>query len=247
MARRSNSLRAFSHDGPLARMLTRILFPLLFGLIGVAILVSLGVWQLQRLTWKEAILEVIDARITAAPVALPMTFDPSEDRFLPVKTSGKMSNEEIHVLVSQKQIGAGYRVISAFETETGRRILVDRGFIKVDQKQADRPTGAVTLIGNLHWPDETGSSIPEPDLNAQIWFARDVPAMAEFLKTEPVMIVIRNNSFENDPVAPLAVDKAGIPNDHLQYAITWFSLAVVWLIMTLTLLWRARTAQKETT
>ena len=69
--------------------------------------------------------------------------------------------------------------------------------------------------------------------------------MAKHLETEPVMIVLRTSSFENDPVAPLPVDKVGIPNDHLQYAITWFSLAVIWLIMTLTFLWRARTAQKD--
>ena len=225
--------------------MSRVLFLIIVGLGGAAILLSLGVWQMQRLTWKQAILADIDARITAPAIGLPNEYDETKDRFLPVKTSGELTADEIHVLVSQKQIGAGYRVISAFETDTGRRILVDRGFIKIDQKLADRPTGTVSLSGNLHWPNETGSSIPEPDLNAEIWFARDVAAMAKFLETEPLMIVTRDNSFENDPVAPLPVDKAGIPNDHLQYAITWFSLAVVWLIMTLTLLWRARSAQKD--
>lgn len=228
-------------------MLKRLLFPLLFGLLGVGILVWLGVWQMQRLDWKQSILADIDARITAAPVVLPNEFNQERDRFLPVVASGEMTDDEIHVLVSQKQIGAGYRIISTFETDTGRRILVDRGFIKVDQKQANRPVGAVEITGNLHWPNETGSSIPEPDLKAEIWFARDVPAMARFLKTEPVMIVARETSFENDPVSPLAVDKAGIPNDHLQYAITWFLLAAIWLIMTLTFLWRVRSVQKGTT
>ncbi|WP_293441773.1 SURF1 family protein [Planktotalea sp.] len=226
-------------------MLTRYLVPLLFGLIGVAILVSLGVWQMQRLTWKQAILADIDARIAAEPVELPDEFDRLTDRFLPVTAKGAVTSEEIHVLVSQKQVGPGYRIISTFETDTGRRILLDRGFVKIDQKNADRPTGMANVTGNLHWPDETGSSIPEPDLKAEIWFARDVPAMAKHLETEPVMIVLRTSSFENDPVAPLPVDKVGIPNDHLQYAITWFSLAVIWLIMTLTFLWRARTAQKD--
>uniref|UniRef100_UPI0035C7DD11 SURF1 family protein n=1 Tax=Planktotalea sp. TaxID=2029877 RepID=UPI0035C7DD11 len=128
----------------------------------------------------------------------------------------------------------------------GRRILLDRGFIKVDQKAADRPTGAAEVIGNLHWPDEKGSSIPEPDLKAEIWFARDVEAMAAHLNTEALLLVARETSIDNDPVAPLPVDTVGIPNDHLQYALTWFSLALIWILMTFTFVWRARSAQKGT-
>ncbi|MEP5152162.1 SURF1 family protein [Planktotalea sp.] len=237
-------LCAFSIDGSLSRMLTRLILPLLFGLAGVAILLSLGVWQMQRLSWKEAILDDINARISAAPVELPDTVDPVQDKYLPVKASGTITDEEIHVLVSQKQIGAGYRIISVMELGQGRRILLDRGFVKVDQKNADRPIGAANVEGNLHWPDETHSSIPEPDLKAEIWFARDVEAMAAHLKAEPIYLVARSTSLQNDPVAPLPVDTAGIPNDHLQYAITWFSLALIWLIMTLTFLWRGRSAQK---
>lgn len=225
-------------------MLSRIVFPLLFGLAGVAILVSLGVWQLQRLSWKQGILSEIETRIAAAPVALPDMPDPERDKFLPVTATGEVTSDEIHVLVSQKQVGAGYRVISAFILDDGRRVLLDRGFIKVDQKQAARPTGNATVQGNLHWPNETGSSIPLPDLKAEIWFARDVPAMAQHLGTDPVLIVARETSFEQDTVSPLPVDGAGIPNDHLQYAITWFSLAAIWLLMTLTFLWRARSTQK---
>lgn len=227
-------------------MTNRLILPLIFGLIGTGILVSLGVWQMQRLSWKQGILTDIENRIAAAPISLPLQVNPTADKFLPVKVGGELTDQEIHVLVSRKQIGAGYRIISALNTADGRRILVDRGFIKVDQKGADRPLGPVEIEGNLHWPEETGSSIPEPDLGAEIWFARDVPAMAAFLGTEPLMVIARRTSFTDDPVTPLPVDKAGIPNDHLQYAITWFSLAAIWLVMTLTFLWRARSGQKGT-
>ncbi|WP_375266190.1 SURF1 family protein, partial [Planktotalea sp.] len=117
-------------------MRTPLLFSLLFGLLGAAILIWLGVWQLQRLEWKQDILSNIERRIAADPVALPEQPDPAADRFLPVVAAGTVFGEEIHVLVSQKNIGAGYRVIAVFETDTGRRILLDRGFIKVDQKAA---------------------------------------------------------------------------------------------------------------
>lgn len=230
----------------MTRMRTPLLFSLLFGLLGAAILIWLGVWQLQRLEWKQDILSNIERRIAAEPVALPEQPDPAADRFLPVVAAGTVFGEEIHVLVSQKNIGAGYRVIAVFETDTGRRILLDRGFIKVDQKAADRPTGAAEVIGNLHWPDEKGSFIPEPDLKAEIWFARDVDAMAAHLNTEALLLVARETSIDNDPVAPLPVDTVGIPNDHLQYALTWFSLALIWILMTFTFVWRARGAQKGT-
>ncbi|MEN8894346.1 MAG: SURF1 family protein [Planktotalea arctica] len=221
-----------------------MIVPLLFGLVGSAILISLGVWQMQRLTWKEAILADIETRITAAPVAIPAMPDPVADKYLPVTARGEITGDEVHVLVSQKQIGAGYRIIAAFELLDGRRVLLDRGFVKVQQKEAMRPTGMSQVVGNLHWPDEKGSSIPEPDLKAEIWFARDVPALAAHLNTEPVLIIARNVDLADDPVAPLPVDSASIPNDHLQYALTWFSLALIWMVMTLAFLWRARGVQK---
>ncbi len=64
--------------------------------------------------------------------------------------------------------------------------------------------------------------------------------MAETLKTEPLLVIARNISPPDPGVTPLPVDTSGIPNDHLQYAITWYSLAVVWLIGTIALVWRLR-------
>ncbi len=224
--------------------LRRLILPLIFGIVGTAILVGLGTWQVQRLMWKEAILSEIDARIVDAPVAIPANPDPEADRFLPVRASGTITQDELHVLVSVKKIGPGYRVISAFETDTGRRILVDRGFIFTPDKNAERPQVRATITGNLHWPDEIDSYTPDNDVDGNIWFSRDVPAMAAALKTEPVLLIMRETS-ENDPlVTPLPVDSAGIPNDHLQYAVTWFGLATVWVIMTLYFMWRQR-APKE--
>lgn len=217
----------------------RMIVPALFGLVGCAILISLGMWQVQRLAWKQAVLSEIDARIEAAPVALPSAPDPEADTYLAVASEGRILPEELHVLVSIKRVGAGYRVISVFETE-GRRVLLDRGFVPVDQKDADRPAVTARVEGNLHWPNEIDSFTPEPDLDRDIWFARDVPRLAKVLDTEPVMIVLRSSDEPVQAVMPVPVNSAGIPNDHLQYAITWFSLAVLWFGMTLYLLWRIR-------
>ena len=210
-----------------------------FGLIGAAILIGLGVWQLQRLSWKEGVLADIEARITAAPVAVPETPDPEADRFLPVVAEGVFVGEPLRVLVSVQGSGPGYRLISAFETD-GRRVMVDRGFIAESAEQPDAPEGPVTVTGNLHWPDEVDGFTPEPDIARNQWFARDVEAMATALDAEPVFIVLRDMSASDAPLSPLPVTSEGIPNNHLGYAIQWFGLALVWLGMTAFLAWRIR-------
>jgi surfeit locus 1 family protein len=206
--------------------------------VGCAILIALGSWQLQRLAWKQGILAQISARLTDTPVALPALPDPAGDKYLPVRATGRFTGPEIDVLASLKDVGAGYRVIAAFRTDDGRMILIDRGFLPEDQRARPRLATTAAIVGTLHWPDETDSFTPPPDAAREIWFARDVPAMAAKLQTEPVLIVAREAT--GDGITPLPVGTQGIPNNHLNYALTWFSLAAVWAGMTLLLLWRIR-------
>ncbi len=216
----------------------RYLAALVFGAIGVGILLGLGFWQLGRLETKEAYLADLGGRIVAAPVALPATPDAVRDRFLPVIVTGQFTGDALSVLVSRKQIGPGVRLIAPFVTDTGRRIMVDRGFVRDDARGDDHTATAFEVTGNLHWPDEIDGYTPAPDPEAGLWFARDVVTMADVLDTDPILLVARSNT--GGGVEPLPVDTAGIPNDHLQYAITWFSLAVVWAGMTGLLVWRIR-------
>ena len=210
----------------------RLLAPLLFGLAGFAILMWLGVWQMQRLAWKEGVLAEIEAKIAAEPVAIPATPDPDGNRYLPVRVTGRFDEGALRVLVSRKRVGAGHLIISPFETDEGRRILVDRGFLKLEQPLPDPPAGEVTITGNLHWPDDRNSSTPENDIAGNTWFARDIDQMAAQLTTQPILLVVRDMSQPEPGLTPLPVDTSGIPNDHLEYAITWFSLAAIWVAMT---------------
>jgi surfeit locus 1 family protein len=209
--------------------------PLLFGVFGVAVLVWLGFWQVQRLEWKTAILAEFDARLAAAPVAVPPDPDPEADRYLKVRASGRIEPGELHVYTSAPPHGVGYRVIVPFVLHDGRRILLDRGFVPIGEKQVARRLGPGAVEGTLAWPQE---GAPRPDRAANIWLARDVPQMAEALDTLPVMLVVASS---DDPAAPMPLPvTVNIPNDHLQYAITWFLLAVVWAVMTGYLLWRIK-------
>lgn len=211
--------------------MSRFIAPLLFGLIGAGILVWLGLWQMQRLDWKLGVLAEIDRRIAAAPEPLPMMIAPEEQKYQPVALDGQILPGEIRILVSRKLIGAGYLIVSPFRT-ADRLILLDRGFTAAENKDAARRTGPAQVLGNLHWPDDRNSSTPANDTAANVWFARDIGAMAEALGTEPLLVVAREITPQDPAIEPMPVDTAGIPNDHLQYAITWFSLAVVWLFMT---------------
>ncbi|WP_417719781.1 SURF1 family protein [Salipiger sp.] len=212
--------------------MTRILAPLLFGLIGAGILVGLGTWQVQRLAWKEGVLAEIEAHIHGDPQPLPVMISPSEQRYQPVALSGEILPGALRVLVSRKQVGAGYLIVSPFRTADGRVVLLDRGFLRDGNKDHLPATGAAEVVGNLHWPDDRNTSTPENDTAGNIWFARDIGAMSEALQTEPLLVVARKITPPDAEITPLPVDTGGIPNDHLQYAITWFSLAVVWLGMT---------------
>ncbi len=220
----------------------RYIFPTALGIIGCAILISLGLWQVKRLAWKEALLASISARIDGPAQSLPAAAGP-EAKYTPVRISGHTTGQELLVLSGEKGVGAGFEVIAAFQTEDGRRILLDRGYIPETAKTAPRPPVPLDLRGNLHWPEETDSYTLEPDLKANIWFARDVPKMAAALGTEQVLVVAAEAGGDAQGIRPMPISTAGIPNDHLGYAVTWFSIAVAWAGMTGLLLWRIRQRQ----
>ncbi|MDP5307626.1 SURF1 family protein [Paracoccus spongiarum] len=217
----------------------RYLFPAILGIVGCAILISLGLWQLRRLDWKEAMLDQIRARIEAPAVALPDRVDPSM-KYMPVTVTGTTSGAEIDVLSGSKEQGGGYQVVSRFVTDDGRAILLDRGFVPQELRRAERGPTRLRVRGNLHWPDEAGSATPAPNLDENIWFARDVPAMAAQLDTEPVLVVASFVEGDAQGVQPVPVAIEGIPNNHLSYAVQWFLIAATWAGMTVALIWRIR-------
>jgi surfeit locus 1 family protein len=219
-------------------MTRRMIAPLVFGILGVGLLVALGVWQVQRLAWKEAILAEIDAKLAAAPVAVPPEPTRAADQYRRVRAEGSIEPGELHVFTAAPGGGAGYRVTVPLRLTDGRRILLDRGFVAVGDKDAPRRLGPIAVEGSLAWPEETDRFTSPPDREKNIWFARDVAPMAEALGTLPVMLV---TAASDDPAGPTPMPvTVNIPNNHLQYAVTWFGLAVVWAVMTGYLLWRIK-------
>lgn len=214
----------------------RFVIPALFGLIGFAVLVTLGVWQLQRMEWKHGIIAEIASRIDAAPVELPKDVTEA-DNFMPVTLVGTVDGVPLRVLGAWRGGGTGFRIVAPVLAD-GRRVMVDLGVVPLDGgDDVVLPRTALRITGNLNWPDDRNSGTPEP--NGHDWYARDVEPMARALNADPVMVVAR----QVEPplsIAPVPVGTDGIPDSHLGYAIQWFGLAAVWLGMTLFLLWRIR-------
>lgn len=216
-------------------MLRKLLFPVLLGLAGCSTLLSLGFWQLDRLAWKEGVLAGIEARLSAAPRPLSPTMTEAGDEYTAVTLTGTPTGPELHVLVSGTAAGTGYRVIAPVESMIGP-VLVDLGLLPLDQKAAPPLLAQMTITGTLLWPDDRNASTPSPDLSRNIWFARDVAQMADALGTLPLLLVASQTTPADPRLTPLPVTTAGIKNDHLEYAITWFLLAVVWAVMSLYLI-----------
>ncbi len=225
----------------------RFIFPIILAVLGIAVLLWLGVWQRERLDEKTAYLADINTRMVAEPVALPDT----PDNYLRVQVVGRLDGEEIHVLRGDKLRGAGFRIIAPVTISTAsgaRRIMVDLGFVRAGDKDVRRG-GQVAVIGNVFFAMETGRNTPPPDLDAGIWFARDTGLMADFLDTEPILVVASAiTALDTDALGwqagmfPQAL-ATNIPNDHWEYMVTWFSLAAVWGAMSaywIGRLWRRR-------
>jgi len=161
----------------------------------------------------------------------------ADHEYTPVTLTGTPTGEELHVLVSGTQAGTGYRVISKVMTAFGP-VLVDQGLLPLDAKDAPPLVAQMEMTGTLLWPDDQNSSTPDPDLDANIWFARNVVTMAAALDTAPLRVVTTATSPADPRVTPLPVNTVDIKNDHFEYAVTWFLLALVWAIMTLFLIRR---------
>ncbi|SHJ15561.1 surfeit locus 1 family protein [Palleronia salina] len=208
-----------------------------FAVAGLALLLGLGIWQVQRLAWKQDILARIDARIAGPAEPLPRNVSEAADEYQPVTLTGQPRDAAIRVLVTTAELGPAYRLIYPLDLPDGRAVLLDAGAVPATPGSDIPDLGdTLTVTGNLLWPDEVDGFTPDPDLDDNIWFARDLPTMAATLNTDFVLVVA--NARVHPDILPLPITSEGIPNDHLQYAITWFSLAAIWAGMTLLLLRR---------
>ena len=208
-----------------------------------AFLVGLGIWQLERLQWKLGLLKEIADRTTAAPVAPPpeadwprLTRDGLEYRHWQV--SGTFDHaKEIRSFTNLPDAkgqfrGVGYWVLTPLIRSDGSTVLVNRGFVPENAKdpasrQAGQIAGPVTITGLARWTEDRNLFTPADDPAAGNWFTRDIAGIAKaegLTRVAPFFI-------DADASAPGGLPEGGetilaFPNNHLQYALTWFGLAL---------------------
>ena len=206
------------------------LFIVLVAIPGFIALISLGVWQTKRLTWKEALLADIDKNLSAKPIKLPQGPNKKKHNYRMVQIQGTFDRDAIFVLTSTKEFGPGFRVVSPFNLEDGSKVLVDRGVIREDEKNELKTSIQNRLVtGYLFWPNETDYFTPEPNFRRNIWFARDLTKMSDFLSTLAVLVVATEDKLETK--LKMQNPSINISNNHLQYAITWFMMSILWFGM----------------
>jgi surfeit locus 1 family protein len=213
-------------------------------LIGIAILCGLGAWQLQRLAWKEALIGQIDERIHSEPDALAeieQIWDSTKDvEYRPVEVSGRFQPGADRFFFTTFNGDSGWNVYTPLELADGRRLLVNRGFVPYDLKDPARrnplPEGDVEFAGLARnpLPEKPDSWLPDNDPKQNSFFWKSLPEMAEGLPPGGELLPFFVDEGPTPKAAGWPVGGTTIvevPNNHLQYAFTWFGLALVLAVM----------------
>ena len=226
---------------PLGAVLRRFrftLWPTLFTVPALAILLGLGLWQIDRLHWKTELIANFDARVSAAAVPPPQQVtDTAEWRFRKVRLDGVFLHEK-EVLITGKPFEgtAGFHVVTPLRLADGRVILVNRGWVPEKLRQRARrpeslPAGRVTLEGLVRADRRRGYFVPDNEPGNEVWLYVDTAEIARHRGLDAVagyvVDALRGPGPYSLPIG--ASDRITVRNEHLQYAITWFLLAATLL------------------
>jgi surfeit locus 1 family protein len=225
---------------------TRRLWPVIAtSVIGIVVLCGLGAWQIERLHWKEKLIAAIASKADAESVGLAeadaRAMKGEDIEFLKVSSRGRYIHDREKLMIAVYDGNPGWEVVTPLATMDGTLVLVDRGLIPDDlrdrsKRAAGNPEGDLEVTGIIRKHNGgRGLFSPDNDSRANMWFWWDIPAMLAGAATpspqgtEPYVIQLLPTEDSGFP-RPQAID-AGLRNNHLQYAITWFSLAFVLLVI----------------
>lgn len=217
----------------------RFLVFVLFSVLGIVVLSALGVWQVERRTWKLALIDRVDQRIHAAPVPAPgpdawPAINRDDDEYRRVKISGRFANDRETLVDATTERGMGFWVMTPLITPDGFTVLVNRGFVPVDRRDsatraAGQIEGETTVSGLVRMTEPKGTLLRANDPAAGRWYSRDVAAIAkarDLNRVAPYFIDADATANPGGlPVGGLTV--VSFYNHHLLYALTWFALALM--------------------
>jgi surfeit locus 1 family protein len=223
-------------------------------LLGLALLIGLGVWQLQRLQWKEALIAQVAARTERKPMpldnAIALAKKDHDLTYTPVIAEGRYHHTLERYLYAMSPEGEpGWHVITPLETVKGTMLLVDRGFVPdalrdpATRKQGE-VSNVVTVTGLVRPSEQPNIFVPDNEPKKNQWFSRDLQAMSRSMFPGGTVQVAPFFLEAKAGEVPGGWPKGGqtrltFPNNHLQYAITWFGLAVCLMVIYGVFVWGA--------
>jgi surfeit locus 1 family protein len=212
-------------------------WPTAIALPAFLVLLALGTWQVDRLAWKTELNAHRETAAHGAPVPLPQTLaeaKPSEYR--PVRVEGTFEHERERYLGATSERGRpGFHIVTPLRLADGRLLLVNRGFVPSEQKDPARRAegevqGNVTVEGLIRIPPSGKPSwfVPDNHPESNMWFWMDPAAM----EPDALPFYIDADAAPNPGGWPKGgVTRLALPNDHLQYAITWYALAAALVVI----------------
>jgi surfeit locus 1 family protein len=214
-------------------------------LAGLAVLIGLGVWQLKRLEWKQGLIAQIEARTKGPPItledAVALADEGRDPSYYRVRVDGRFHHAKERYLYAVSEGRVGWHVITPLETEDGDVVLVDRGFVPDELKDPSaRALGqvenVVTVTGIVRTPETQTLFTPANEPKVNRWFWRDLAGMTRSMFPAGTIDVAPFFVEADKSEVPGGWPEGGqtrleIPNNHLQYAITWFLLAASLLIV----------------
>jgi surfeit locus 1 family protein len=206
-------------------------------LSGVVGLIALGVWQIERRTWKLALIDRVEQRVRASPQPIPapaswLAISAANDEYRRVAVTGHFMSDREALVQAVTDYGPGFWVVTPLLTADGNVILVNRGFVPPDRRDpATRgegdPRAVVTVAGLLRITEPKGAFLRTNDPSTDRWYSRDVAAIAAARSLSHVApFFVDADATANPggyPIGGLTV--IAFPNNHLIYALTWFALA----------------------
>ncbi len=223
--------------------------PIAFAALAVMLFAALGTWQVERRGEKLALIETLDRRLSAAPVALPARavwpqLGQVDDEYRRVKFSAAfVPGEEALVYAGPSPFpndmpGAGYWMFALARRGNGDVLVIDRGYVPEDDKDAQAraahaDAGTIDMVGVMRWPQARNVFTPADDPARNLWFVRDPVAIARakgWGEVAPFYIALEAPAPPAGLPRPAPV-RPNLRNAHLQYAITWYGLAAVTIVM----------------
>jgi surfeit locus 1 family protein len=207
-------------------------------LITFGMLLLLGSWQVQRLHWKRDLIAQTENRLAGTPIkledALGTAGTLSDAQYVKVEAFGHFDHaSEVFLFTSKGQAGVGFQVLTPLVMDSGRTVLVDRGFIPSKYKEAStrevgQTEGRVRVVGLIRTSITPARFTPKANRESGVWYSRDLEDIAEFLAiSSPIPVFIDADDTPNPGGLPLGGKTiVTFPNSHLGYAITWFGLAL---------------------